>query len=716
MYRILKADKDSYVTNKLIFSTKDALSRSTDANVGQAGTIDLFKLYNVTPVASGTSGIELSRGLVHFDLTELRNMTGSIVNINDSSFKCYVSLKDVYGGQTVPSNYTLSLFPLAKDWAEGRGFDVIGYRDLDSVNWLTASSDLVTFVTPYPSIEYEEAVVNVPTLLNQITVPFVNSFSSIPIVVITDLSSSNNAIVNAFVDHATSITNLLISFSAPFIGSFVYRAAYDPTPGTPKTVVRAPRYPSQYANVEMQSIIVSGSNRFSGSFSDFGGVPTSAYVTLYEDINYNLANVYAVVTGATNTSIGGAFSAVIDAQLNLMGFRGADTYQQLNSWTSGGMEYGGIAGTPNADYYNSILLSSGYLPLEFTQSFARGDENLLVDVTPAVKLMITGDLPDYGFRLSFTGSQETDDVTRFVKRFSTRQSRNSNLHPSLVVKYNDSFIDNQAQAFFDYSNKLGVYYYPFGNPTNFLSGSTSVAGSGSLVLDLLAKQSQYVTATTYSISHQANITYTTSSWAYFCASFTGSQIQIGGINQPGSYYADVYIPSNATGLSDVRKADGTVDFVPTWRSPDNTVIFTTGPSITFSPLAGSGNSYSSKNYGVNIINLSETYASSDAPVFRVFTYDYDTTLTSFYLPYKAKPKIFQTMYWRVIDPFTKEVIIPFDDVGTLMSADADGMYFKLYMNDLPVNRQYEFEMLIKENNGQSTLVQNQGFKFKVVAA
>ena len=76
MYRILKADKDSYVTNKIINSTRPTTSASTDANVGQAGTIDLFKLYNATTVPSGTSGVELSRGLIHFDL-------------NDKDPKCY---------------------------------------------------------------------------------------------------------------------------------------------------------------------------------------------------------------------------------------------------------------------------------------------------------------------------------------------------------------------------------------------------------------------------------------------------------------------------------------------------------------------------------------------------------------------------------------------------------------------------------------------------
>ncbi len=114
MYRILPADKDAYITNKIIHSSRPSLSRSTDANVGQAGTIDLFKLYNETPVPVGTSGIEISRALLHFDLDRIRSLTGSLINISDSSFKCYVSLKDVYGGQTVPSNFSLSLYPLAK--------------------------------------------------------------------------------------------------------------------------------------------------------------------------------------------------------------------------------------------------------------------------------------------------------------------------------------------------------------------------------------------------------------------------------------------------------------------------------------------------------------------------------------------------------------------------------------------------------------------------
>ena len=57
MYRILTASKDTYVTNKIINNS----FRATDANVGQAGTLDLFKLYAESTTGSNATPTELSR-------------------------------------------------------------------------------------------------------------------------------------------------------------------------------------------------------------------------------------------------------------------------------------------------------------------------------------------------------------------------------------------------------------------------------------------------------------------------------------------------------------------------------------------------------------------------------------------------------------------------------------------------------------------------------
>ena len=711
MYRILKADKDSYVTNKAIYSARGGFTSSIYSNVGQAGTIDLFKLYK----EGGNTGIELSRGVIHFNLDPIRELTGSLININDTSFKCYVNLKDVYGGQTVPSNFDLILYPLAKKFSEGRGNDVIGYRDLDAVNWLTASLDYINSSVVNPEmIEYQEEVITVTSASNLIVIPFETPFSSVPPVVITDISSALGS-VNAFIDNRTTASTLYVSFSAPFIGTFVYRAAYDATPGTIKTVVRAPRFPGTFANVVLGSVPIINDNVFSVSYSDFGGNPTDTYASIYETTDDNLTNVYATITSSNTVLIGGTFSARITAQVNVLGYRSLDQIYQINSWTSGGIEASGSAGDVsgiNADYYTSYLSSIGYLPLGFTQHFDRGDEDLLIDVTTAISATLAGGMPDYGFRLSYSGSQETDNVTRFVKRFSSRQSRNTNLHPRLIIKYNDTFIDNQVQTYFDINNKIGIYNSPYGNPTNFLSGAFPVSGSGSVLLKLFASQSSYVTATTYSYSHQATISYLSTSWSYFSQSFTGSQISFGGINQSGSYYADVCIPFNASGLSSVINGNSVV-FNSLWTSLDASVVYTTGSNFTMMVLNASNASIPQKNYAINITNLQDVYNDKDVAKLRVFAYDFDPTLTSFYIPYDAKPKIFKNMYWSVVDPYSKETIIPFDDSGTQLSADGKGMYFNLYMQDLPINRPLEIKLLIKEY-GNSSLVENQAFIFKIM--
>ena len=64
MFRRLKATKDTYITNKIIKND----FRATDANVGEAATLDLFKLYNENSISGEDEPVELTRLLVKFDL------------------------------------------------------------------------------------------------------------------------------------------------------------------------------------------------------------------------------------------------------------------------------------------------------------------------------------------------------------------------------------------------------------------------------------------------------------------------------------------------------------------------------------------------------------------------------------------------------------------------------------------------------------------------
>lgn len=136
MQRILTASKDTYITNKIINNK----FRATDANVGEAGTLDLFKLYNENNLPSTSGSIELSRLLIKFPISEASSMdTNGTIDVNESSFKAFLKLHDVYGGQTTPNNFKAIVFPLSQSFDEGIGMDVASFSDLDATNYLTAS-------------------------------------------------------------------------------------------------------------------------------------------------------------------------------------------------------------------------------------------------------------------------------------------------------------------------------------------------------------------------------------------------------------------------------------------------------------------------------------------------------------------------------------------------------------------------------------------------
>ena len=71
-----------------------------------------------------------------------------------------------------------------------------------------------------------------------------------------------------------------------------------------------------------------------------------------------------------------------------------------------------------------------------------------------------------------------------------------------------------------------------------------------------------------------------------------------------------------------------------------------------------------------------------------------------------------TSYYSVRDAYTEEEVIPFDDNFTKMSADSEGMYFKLYMNGLQPERYYR--ILFKHVNDDGTTVYDNKYNFKVV--
>lgn len=528
MYRILSASKDTYITDKIINR-----ERCETSNVGQAATLDLFKLYDVTPVLSGTtpvSGvIELSRLLLQFDLEPLQNITSSFLNVNDPSFQAVLSLKDVYGGQITPSNYSIRLIPLSKSWDEGRGFDVVAFRDLDIANFLTAS-------------------------------------------------------------------------------------------------------------------IING---------------------------------------------------------------GADV------WYGPGASASGALGDANIDIIVSGNLGSGLQDLTVTNAFPRGDENLLCDVTTLVSATMAGQIPNYGWRLSFVDSQEQDSTTRFVKRFGSRQAKNPELHPQLIIKYNDQIQDDMGNTLFNISQSLFTYNRVNGVYQNYFSGSTEITGSDCLLFNLYGQK--YITyyTSSFSLSHSASINHLTRSLYQITQSYTGSQFLIGSLPQPGIYSANVNFNTidNIT-LKDFLTGSSQQEFTYAWTSLDSTVTYATGKTLYKLPQGFRSNA-EDRNWVVNITNLKREYKSTEQARLRIFALDYDTEQTASRLPLQPQSVIFENLKWRLINAYSRKVIIPFDMLATLCSYDSEGMYFDIWMEDLAMGEVYEIELMITYG-GKDYLISNQGFRFKVM--
>ena len=509
MYRILSASKDTYITNKIINNR----FRATDANVGEAATIDIFKLYGESTLSGSSTPIELSRGLVKFDLSPIRQLTSSNLDISHSSFKCYLKLHDIYGGQTTPSNFNILVFPLSQSFDEGVGRDIISFSDLDACNWVTASV------------------------------------------------TSENSPVKWFITGANSI---------------------------------------------------------------------------------------------------------------------------------------GLLGSSDIDVISSGNLNdgSGIVSLFAKQTFSTGEEDLYVDVTNIISATIVNLIPDHGFRISYSGtyadlgtdSAETDSVTRYVKRFASRNTANTRIRPKLIVKYNDTVQDHHESFFFNVSGSLFLNNFHRGKPANIVSGSslTEIKGDNCIILRIESGSNTLGTL--------------------FRKYITGSQHKVGNNFITGVYSASFAVSDfESSALLKQSRLAGSASFKEYWESTANNDLSTLGKPYGY--YTGSFNidnvnrtsfGASEKRYYVSIINLESRYRNSDKVKLRVYAEDVTRPVKYKKIPFYRKSQIFTNMHYRVKDFDSNDIIIPFDkeDNSTLLSTDSEGMFFEFYMSSLPKGRTYIFELLI----------------------
>jgi hypothetical protein len=502
MYLALSASKDAYITNKIIGSS----FRATDANLGQAGTLDLFKLYDENTVVGETEPIELSRALIKFDYSPLRALMSSKLDINDPSFKCNLVLSDVYGGQTTPTNFKLIVFPLSRSFDEGVGRDVVGYRDIDVCNFLTAS----------------------------------------------------------------------------------------------------------------------------------------------------------VSTG------------------------------QVQKWYVIGANKEGLLGSSDIDIISSGNLNdgNGIVNLWRDQTFVTGEEDLIVDITDLVSGTLAGMIPDEGFRISFSGSQETDQFTRFVKRFTSRNATNVGKRPKITVIFDDLVRDNHNNFFFNESGSLLLSNNVRGTPRNILSGSnlTDVKGTNCMILTLKTGS--------------------------FVKQFNVSQLNYGQNYVTGVYKADLLLNSyeNASVYNTLINSSSIV-FTEIWGSLDGKVGYQTG-SLTVNRPDIEQYHVDLERLTISMTNMRTSYEQNESYRFRLFIEDITRQFIATKLPYENKGIFVDEIYYQARDTDLNEIIIPFHNPGTAVSNDTSSHYFDFNMVSLPRGRTYTFDFKILRE-GSEVVFKDVAAKFRV---
>ena len=119
------------------------------------------------------------------------------------------------------------------------------------------------------------------------------------------------------------------------------------------------------------------------------------------------------------------------------------------------------------------------------------------------------------------------------------------------------------------------------------------------------------------------------------------------------------------------------------------------------------------NLSVSLYRNKKEYNQNDEATFRIHVRDKypdrTFTTTSNFL----NAGYFTTSsFYSVRDAHTEQEIIPFDDDFTKLSADSEGMFFKLFMKGLQPERYYR--ILFKHKNQDGTRVYDDNYLFKVV--
>jgi hypothetical protein len=166
-------------------------------------------------------------------------------------------------------------------------------------------------------------------------------------------------------------------------------------------------------------------------------------------------------------------------------------------------------------------------------------------------------------------------------------------------------------------------------------------------------------------------------------------------------------------VNDFILASGSLTFNEVWGPSAGSFGFHTG-SLNIKSIPRSVFSATRRRLDLITTNVKKSYKLSDKVKFRVFVRDLDEERTSTKTPIQLDSKVLNSVYYRIRDAMTGKVVVPFktNNDGTKLSADSDGMFFELYMNNLPPGRVYTLDYLVTDE-GIEFVMEDKGIQFRV---
>ena len=394
------------------------------------------------------------------------------------------------------------------------------------------------------------------------------------------------------------------------------------------------------------------------------------------------------------------------ADLDVCNFLTASYSQGVNNtWYASGANAVGPNSAVSIDIFATADFNDGIGNSNIfkSQHFEKGSEDLSINITNLVSASLAGQIKNHGFRISFSGSDETDAKTRFAKRFASRHVADPFIRPRIEVSFDDSIQDSHRNFFCDLSGSLFLNSYERSGAANLVSGSslTQITGHESLFLKLKSGSFEHIVK---------------------ASQFSEGTINSSGENfKTGIYSASLAIPSNSTSnvytsasLAQWIAASGSIELEEYWYSLDGNVGFYTG-SLTLERLPRYSANFTPQEPVIHITNAKSEVKTNDELRYRIFGRDikkeYNTPVKS---PISLAPIIFDEVYYRVKDVNNGQTIVDFDEKNkaTRVSTDSEGMFFDFHADILPFGRTYEFEFLII-NRGTRTIVKDRMSRFTV---